>query len=199
MSLVIPKEAIAKHWRGALESRVRRAPLEHFLRRHAAPPAPSGVAQITDNLCRATVLLMEACLGDASDEFTFTELRDRALGPIACAVSAGLATRIQEENAWRIAALVSVCQLHAARLGFSAASRCAADIVQEYFASYRQQRPSDSLSRIALAAAEVLDSNDLQELKQLMLRHVMSLPEAPLPSIPALPVAAGGLVLLPRR
>src|SRR5579872_2629783 len=62
MGLVFPSEAVARRWNGALQARLRRAPLEAFLRARSLSPAPRGVAQDSDDVARATVLIVEAGL-----------------------------------------------------------------------------------------------------------------------------------------
>ena len=52
MGIVFPSEAVARRWDGALEARLRRAPLEAFLRARAIVAAPAGVAQDSDAIWR---------------------------------------------------------------------------------------------------------------------------------------------------
>src|SRR5579859_5075819 len=98
MAIVFPNEAVSRRWDGALEARLRRAPLEAFLRARSLVPAPAGVAQDSDNLVRATVFIVEAglslYLADRVDGFAF---RQRVLvGHVACLVSRALAELISE-------------------------------------------------------------------------------------------------------
>lgn len=62
MGVVFPSEAVARRWDGALQARLRRAPLETFLRARGTIVAPPGIAQNSDNLARAAVLMVEAGL-----------------------------------------------------------------------------------------------------------------------------------------
>ena len=50
MPVIYPPEEISQRWTGALEGRLRRAPLERFLARNGLALAPSGRAQLSDNL-----------------------------------------------------------------------------------------------------------------------------------------------------
>src|ERR1700722_18042503 len=62
MGIVYPSKAVARRWEGALQARLRRAPVECFLRARSILPAPTGVSQGSDNLVRATVFIVQAGL-----------------------------------------------------------------------------------------------------------------------------------------
>ena len=62
MALVFPSNETARKWTGALEARLRRAPLEEFLLTGSLKLAGAGAAQTTDNFTRATVFIVEAGL-----------------------------------------------------------------------------------------------------------------------------------------
>jgi hypothetical protein len=95
VAIVFPNESIARRWDGALQARIRRAPLEGFLRTQAIAAAAPGIAQDSDNLIRATVFIVEHAM----------------LGRLACLTSRSLAALIVEPARWRTAALVSTARL----------------------------------------------------------------------------------------
>jgi hypothetical protein len=143
MAIVFPSEAIARRWNGALQARLRRAPLEEFLRARSLTPAAVGVAQDTDDLIRATVHLVEEGLGlyfsDREGELSRSQYP--FIGYLACGVSHSLSTLIVEPPAWRIAALVSSARVLGPWIGVSGAALHAAKIVREYETTHLQ-RPS---------------------------------------------------------
>ena len=128
MGIVFPNEAIARHWDGALQARLRRVPLEDFLRVRGIEPAPVGVAQVTDNLVRATVSLVQAGL------VIFFEDREEGLGTsqqavvghVTCLVSRALAQMILQPEAWRIVALVGIARVLTPWIGLNAAALASA-------------------------------------------------------------------------
>jgi hypothetical protein len=105
----LPPDCSARKWTGALEARLRRAPLEQFLLTGSLKRAGAGAAQTTDNLTRATVFIVEAGLQAYCNE------KDQGLataqlaivGHIACLVCRAAAAVIQEPATWRVPALVS--------------------------------------------------------------------------------------------
>jgi hypothetical protein len=113
LALVFPSDATARKWTGALEARLRRAPLEQFLRTGSLKLAGAGAAQTTDNLTRATVFIVEAGLQ------AYCKEKDQGLataqlavvGHFACLVCRAAAAVIQEPATWRVPALVSTTLL----------------------------------------------------------------------------------------
>jgi hypothetical protein len=140
MTIVFPSEAIARRWNGALQARLRRAPLEEFLRARSLAPAAVGVAQDTDDLIRATVHLAEEGLAlyfkDRNDELSRSQYP--FIGYLACGVSHSLSTLILQPSAWRIASLVSSTRLLSPWIGLNGAALHAAKIVREYETTYLQ-------------------------------------------------------------
>jgi hypothetical protein len=124
MGILFPSEAVARRWDGALQARLRRAPLEKFLRARAIVPAPAGVAQDSDNLVRATVLIVEAGLTHYfNDRAEGLAVSQRPIvGHVACVVSRALAELISQPGSWRIAALVSTARLLSPWIGLNAAA-----------------------------------------------------------------------------
>jgi hypothetical protein len=128
MGIVFPSESVARRWDGALQARLRRAPLEKFLRARAIVPAATGVAQDSDNLVRATVLIVEEGLSlYLNDHAEGLAAPQRGIvGHVACLVSRALAELISEPTAWRIVALVSTARLLSPWIGLNAAAMASA-------------------------------------------------------------------------
>lgn len=134
MGIVYPSKAIARRWDGALQARLRRAPLEAFLSARALAPAPAGASQDSDNLVRATVWLVEAGLTvhfvDRTDGLA---LHQRAVvAQVACLVSLALARQLSQPDAWRIVALVSTARLLSPWIGLTAAAMASASAAREF-------------------------------------------------------------------
>jgi hypothetical protein len=134
MGILFPNEAVARRWDGALQARLRRAPLEAFLRTRSLVPAPPGVSQDSDNLTRATVLIVEAGFSHYfADREESLAWRQRPLvGHVACLVSHALAQQISEPDAWRIVALVSAARLLSPWIGLNAAAIAAATAARQF-------------------------------------------------------------------
>jgi hypothetical protein len=134
MGIVYPSEAVARRWNGALQARLRRAPLEGFLRARGIIPAPRGLSQDTDNLARATVLIVEAglalYLGGRKEGLAFDQRP--VVGHVACLVSFALAQQILTPNAWRIVALVGTAQLLSPWIGLNAAAMASATAARQF-------------------------------------------------------------------
>lgn len=134
MGIVYPSKAVARRWEGALQARLRRAPLERFLSEQGMVPAPQSVSQNSDDLVRATVCIVEAGLAhyfaDRPDRLEFGQ---RAIvGHVACLVSRALAEQIEQLDAWRIAALVSTARLLRPWVGLNAAAMASASAVKQF-------------------------------------------------------------------
>jgi hypothetical protein len=134
MTIVFPSEAIARRWNGALQARLRRAPLEEFLRARSLTPAAAGIAQDTDDVIRATVHLVEEGLGlyfrDCKEELSRSQFA--FVGYLACGISHSLSTLILQPSAWRIASLVGSARLLSPWIGTNSGALHAAKIVREY-------------------------------------------------------------------
>ena len=160
MGIVYPSKAVAARWEGALEARLRRAPLEAFLRGQSLVPAPVGASQDTDNLVRINVLIVEAGLvlyfADRPQGLDFSQRP--VVGHVASLISLTLAQQISEPDIWRNAALVSTARLLSPHIGLNFAAAAASSAVRQF-----QQRivtgvsPSDW--RIMNSACEAVGSN----------------------------------------
>ena len=134
MGIVYPSKAVARRWDGALQARLRRAPLETFLRARSVVPAPAGPSQDTDNLVRATVLIVEAAIGPylavGADGLALPE--QSAVGFATCLVSLALAQQFSEAENWRVVALVSAAKLLSPWVGLNAAAMVAAAAARQF-------------------------------------------------------------------
>jgi hypothetical protein len=134
LALVFPSDATARKWTGALEGRLRRAPLEQFLLTASLKLAGAGAAQTTDNLTRATVFIVEAGLQAYCKEKNqgLASAQLAIVGHFACLVCRAAAAAIQEPAAWRVAALVSTTLLLSPRTGLNAAAIDSAAAVRDF-------------------------------------------------------------------
>jgi hypothetical protein len=134
LALLFPNEATARKWAGALESRLRRAPLEQFLVSRSLKLAKVGAAQASDNLTRATVFIVEsgvqAYFKERDHGMASSQLA--VVGHCACIVSRAAAAAIREPTTWRIPALVSTALLLSPWIGLSAAASGSTASVQEF-------------------------------------------------------------------
>lgn len=134
MGVVFPSEAVARRWSGARQARLRRAPLEEFLRAHGIALAPAGAARDSDNLVRATGFIVNAglmlYLHNRSEVLTPTQ--QAAAGHVACLVSRALAELISEASAWRIVALVATTRVLSPSTGLNAAAMASASFVRHF-------------------------------------------------------------------
>src|SRR6185437_13059555 len=167
MGIVFPSEAVTRRWDGALRARLRRAPLETFLRARAITTAPPGVAQASDNLVRAAVLMVEAGLTFYfSDRADGLSVPQRAIvGHVACVVNRVLAELISQPEAWRIAALVSTARLLTPWIGLKAAAAVAASSARRFPHEWPQAAASMDarVGRSAVAAVTEHSSTRLAE------------------------------------
>jgi hypothetical protein len=134
MGIVYPPRAVASRWDGALQARLRRAPLETFLRARGIVPAARGVSQDSDDLVRATVWIVETGVSlYVADREEALALRQRAgVGHVACLVSRALAEKIEHPDVWRIVALVSTAQLLTPWIGLNAAAVASAAAARQF-------------------------------------------------------------------
>jgi hypothetical protein len=132
MTLLRPAERISQRWEGALEARLRQAPLETFLRGHElkiSPRAPSGSS---DNLIRAAIFFINRA--EATMKPSLAGYEPSVLVAVICAICRELATLIGEPEGWRIPALVGGAQILSPRFGWQAAALISADTARQFTA-----------------------------------------------------------------
>ena len=179
VSVVYPNDKIAARWAGALEASLRLAPLENFLRSRGQKWVLTGDARVTDNLACGGIYLVDGALNAFMLESrgTLTISQHPSVGQIACAVSYGLATLIQEPNAWRIAALVSTARVLSPYSGLDAAAHIAAAAARDYSAALNGGTQSAELAHLSNAASFAVESNDEERalhVMKLILRRLSS-------------------------
>jgi hypothetical protein len=177
VSVVYPNEQIVARWAGALEARLRLAPLENFLRSRGQKWVLTGDARVSDNLACGGIYLVDGALNAFMLESrgTLTISQHPAVGQIACAVSYGLATLIQEPNAWRIAALVSTARVLSPYSGLDAAAHIAAAAARDYSVAVNTGTRSAEIVHISNAASFAVESNDEEralDVMKLILRRL---------------------------
>jgi hypothetical protein len=162
VTVIIPSEKIALRWNGALQARLRQAPLEAYLRSRGQKWVLSGDARLTDNLACATIYLVKAALNECVEEHRDSPAvsQHSTVGQIACAVSSSLALLIQEPAQWRTAALVSTARLLEKQIGLSAAAHGAAAAAREYSAGVNRGSQDVEVVRIAQAARGAVETNE---------------------------------------
>lgn len=168
MAVLIPNPEIAARWNGALRARLRREPLDQFLRFQGLPVTAAGPACVTDNLSRAALYLVDSGLraGLKTQAVESPETFRRTLAQTTCAVADGLATLIDEGASWRSAALVATAQLLSRFVNARAAAQAAAAAAHAYDASFKDLSPDVALQEISQRAASAVRSNELGDLKQ---------------------------------
>jgi hypothetical protein len=162
MGIVYPTKAVARRWDGALQARLQRAPLERFLRARGIVPAPRGISQDSDDLARATVLIVEAGLAlhfvGRDEGLAFGQRA--VVGHVACLVSRALAEQIAQPDAWRIVALVSAARLLSPWTGLNAAAIASASAARQF-----QKEVKKGISpldwRIMKSASDAVSGNGL--------------------------------------
>ena len=68
MTVLIPNKKVAARWNGALETRLRHAPLESFLRSKGRKWVLSGESRVTDNLACATIYFVDQALNECTPD-----------------------------------------------------------------------------------------------------------------------------------
>lgn len=160
MTVLIPSKKIALRWNGALQARLRRAPLETFLQSRGQKCVLIGPTQITDNLASATIYLVDKGLSAYNEECgPFPASRYPVVGQIACAVSRGLSSLILEPASWRIAGLIGTARLLAPHVGLDAAARLAALAAREYNRSLGSFAQDMQLLQVSHGACAAVESN----------------------------------------
>jgi hypothetical protein len=165
VTVIIPNAKIASRWNGALQARLRQAPLEAYLWSRGQKWVFSGENRLTDNLACATIYMVNAALNECIEEHRGALSADQhpAVGQVACAVSASLALLIQEPTQWRTAALVATARLLEKHIGLSAAAHAAAAAAREYGAGVNSGAHDVEVLRIGHAARSAVEANGVAD------------------------------------
>jgi hypothetical protein len=161
VTVLIPSKKIALRWNGALQARLRRAPLETFLKSRGQKCVLTGPTQITDNLASATIYFVDRGLTAYNEERgPFPASRHLVVGLIACAVSRGLSSLILEPASWRIAGLIGAARILAPQVGLDAAAHLAASAARDYSRSLGSFAQDMQLLQVSHGACVAVESND---------------------------------------
>lgn len=180
VTVLFPNKKISSRWNGALQARLRFAPLEAFLRSRGQRWAGPSATQVTDNLACATIHVLGAAL-HASQEVRSAPMslvQRAAVGRLACAVSATLAALIGEPAYWRTAALVATARVLERHIGLSAAARTAAAAARDHHTAVTTATQDTGVIRIRSAVRRAVESNDHRDLAdalQLMVLYLASI------------------------
>ena len=205
MTVITPNAKILARWNGALEARLRHAPLEAFLRSHGQKWASTGETRVTDNLACATIYVVGAALlqDGGAPPAALTVAQQSAVGQIACATSSALALLIQEPTHWRTAALVGTARILERHLGLSAAARAAAAAAREYHSAVSNGLLDPAILDLGHAVRSAVESNDgtavaaaVQSIVQRLASLPPAAPAAASPEAPALSFGSGAVALV---
>jgi hypothetical protein len=160
MGLIYPNHSKTGHWDGALQGRLRRAPLEEFLRTHSLKIA-NGAARDCDNLARATVHLIQGGLEIyfCHREEGLAESQHGIIARLACLTTRAVAGLIEEPASWRIAALLSTAQLLSPWIGLHASAYASACFVHQFTIRLQDAAALED-NEITAAVSAALQRND---------------------------------------
>ena len=164
MGLIYPNQSKTGHWDGALQGRLRRVPLEAFLRTHSLKIA-NGAARDCDNVARATVYLIQSGLEVhfCHREEGLAESQHGMIGRLACLTTRAVAGLIGEPASWRIPALLSTAQLLSPWIGLYPSAYASASLVHQFTVRLQDAAvPEDSEITAAVSAA--LQHNDRESI-----------------------------------
>ncbi len=182
MTVLIPNAKIASRWNGALQARLRYAPLERFLRSRGLKWMSSGETHITDNLASATIQLvgeaMNGCAGQAPA--ALPAAAHPIVGQVACAVTSAVALLIHEPNYWRTGSLVATARLLEKYIGLSAAAHLAAAAARDYSLDINAGTLEPRVLHIGRAARAAVETNTATDAAHTVRLIVQRLAIAPL-------------------
>jgi len=170
VTVIIPNAKIASRWNGALQARLKSAPLEAFLRSHGQKWVASGETRMTDNLACATIYLVGGGIGARGEGApqTLSEAEHPAVGQLSCAVAADLALMIQEPTYWRTAALVATARILEKYIGLSAAAHVAAAAARDYSTDVNAGTLNAEIATIARAVRGAVEDNADEQAAQVV-------------------------------
>ena len=162
MTLLVPKEAIALRWEGALQARLRHAPVEVFLRSRDIKVSAAGPSLLTESLVRATVYVIEQSV--QVTDAPLGEYQQILVCEMACSICEKLASLVCEPNCGRIAALVSAAQLLSRGIGLKAAAFRAAAAAREFWKKRQTRSVLPVIDIIGVQASTAVRTNRTDEL-----------------------------------
>jgi hypothetical protein len=134
MSIVRPSATIEQRWHGALQTSIRQAPLELFLRTRALEVTSQTSSRHSDNVARATLYFLRAGVDEycSNSNHVFDADHYSFIGRIACSISKTLANLIEQPTCSRAAALRSVAQLLSLQMKVNDAACTSASVCREF-------------------------------------------------------------------
>jgi hypothetical protein len=169
--LLHPSRSVEEKWRGALTRRLKRRPLEAFLRAHALTFAPPGPIDDRRNLKSATEFMLGSACAAYRQSVSFVDEHVAILTQIACAAATGVGRLIEEPGAARVGGLSAAVQLLAAEDNYVLAARIGAAYRDFYAATLY----SPALSDVADLAGRTVAQDDVGSWCALSEALVMSL------------------------
>ena len=187
--LLVPGAKVASYWDGALHSRLKRAPLERFLRSHKRHCDLKTSDAITESVVRACLIIIEPVVPHRGRDWRSLLHPGYfdALGEVVSRMSQALSELIQERKLWRVASLIGVARLLTPNLGVDMAAAAAAAAVAP---TLSQQRPAMFEESVGLHAAAAVSSGtdeDLNEARALVLRGFAGIAECGAPNLMCAP------------
>jgi hypothetical protein len=167
VTVIVPNARVAARWNGALEMRLRHAPLEAFLRSRGRKWVAAGEARISDNIASATIFLVESAL--ALRQEAPEKAHHRVVARLGCAVSMGLCSQIREPTAWRIGALIAAARLLAPHVGLDAAAQLAAAAARDFNKRLSAGSQDAEMLHLSMLAGGVIAANDAALYDELVL------------------------------
>jgi hypothetical protein len=160
MGLIYPHQSKTAHWDGALQRRLRRAPLEEFLKTHSLKIA-HGAARDCDNVVRASVYLIQGGLEIhfCHREEGLAESQYGLIGRLACLTTRAVIELIGEPGSWRIPALLSTAQLLSPWIGLHASAYASASFVHQFTVRLQDAAAQDD-NELTAAVSAALQHND---------------------------------------
>jgi hypothetical protein len=160
MALIYPSHSKTRHWDGALQARLKRAPLEEFLRSHSLKVA-TGAARDCDNLVRATTYVIEAGLKIYLNprEEGLAAFQHGMIGRLACLATRAVAELIGEPESWRIPALLGTAQLLSPWIGLHASACASASFIHQFTVGLQDAADPDD-TRVTQAVSLAVRAND---------------------------------------
>jgi hypothetical protein len=186
VTILIPNAKISSRWNGALQSRLRQAPLEQFLRSRGLKWMTTGETRITDNLASATIYFVGEAINACAEQspLVLAPLVHPVVGQSACVVSSALALLIHEPNYWRTGSLVATARLLEKFIGLSAAAHLAAAAARDYSLDVSNGTVDARTLLIGRAARTAVESNaeaDSAHTIRLIMQRLLAAPAKPIP------------------
>lgn len=175
-SVMIPPARIASLWDGALHTRLKRAPLEAFLRNNSQLASGEAQDPLIESLELACLFIIDPALPHRTNwsALFLSEYFD-ALGYAILGISGGLGLFVQDSKLRRVAALRTMGRILTPVLGIDMASSTTAASIAAAGFPRKDMAPFDKMlgesTVIAVMSGTV---NDLEELRDLVHEHLRS-------------------------